>query len=68
MHPMNAFWRRRHSQRTFAIFSSWCGWLLGVLCFRFHEYKFIVDGEWRLDNTQPFMPDSLGNVNNLVYV
>lgn len=31
---------------------------------RYHQYKFIVDGEWRHDESQPFMPDPLGNVNN----
>lgn len=35
---------------------------------RYHQYKFIVDGEWRHDETQPFMPDPLGNVNNWLYV
>lgn len=37
------------------------------LC-RYHQYKFIVDGEWRHDETQPFMPDPLGNVNNWLFV
>ena len=37
------------------------------LC-RYHQYKFIVDGEWRHDDTMPFMPDPLGNVNNWLYV
>ncbi len=31
---------------------------------RYHQYKFIVDGKWRHDETAPFMPDPLGNVNN----
>lgn len=35
---------------------------------RYHQYKFIVDGEWRHDDTQPFMPDPLGNVNNWLFV
>jgi hypothetical protein len=43
-----------------------CGKLL-LIC-RYHQYKFIVDGEWRHDETQPFMPDPLGNVNNWIYV
>ncbi|KAK9804840.1 hypothetical protein WJX72_008237 [[Myrmecia] bisecta] len=34
----------------------------------YHQYKFIVDGEWRHDETQPFMPDPLGNVNNWLFV
>ncbi|KAK3266986.1 hypothetical protein CYMTET_24427 [Cymbomonas tetramitiformis] len=33
-----------------------------------HQYKFIVDGEWRHDEGQPFMPDPLGNVNNWIFV
>ena len=37
------------------------------LC-RYHQYKFIVDGEWRHDEMQPFMPDPLGNVNNWLFV
>lgn len=35
---------------------------------RYHQYKFIVDGEWRHDEAQPFMPDPLGNVNNWLFV
>mmetsp|Transcript_25163 Transcript_25163/g.44873 ORF Transcript_25163/g.44873 Transcript_25163/m.44873 type:complete len:551 (-) Transcript_25163:58-1710(-) len=34
----------------------------------YHQYKFIVDGEWRHDETQPNMPDPLGNVNNWLFV
>ncbi|CAK0784632.1 hypothetical protein CVIRNUC_007836 [Coccomyxa viridis] len=34
----------------------------------YHQYKFIVDGEWRHDEMQPFMPDPLGNVNNWLFV
>ena len=39
----------------------------GVHC-RYHQYKFIVDGDWRHDEAQPFMPDPLGNVNNWLFV
>ena len=38
------------------------------LCCRYHQYKFIVDGKWRHDETAPFMPDPLGNVNNWLFV
>ncbi len=41
--------------------------MLGPSC-RYHQYKFIVDGEWRHDEMQPFMPDPLGNVNNWLFV
>ncbi|KAK9867655.1 hypothetical protein WJX84_008764 [Apatococcus fuscideae] len=34
----------------------------------YHQYKFIVDGDWRHDEAQPFMPDPLGNVNNWLFV
>eukprot|EP00197_Chlamydomonas_leiostraca_P002761 CAMPEP_0202856964 /NCGR_PEP_ID=MMETSP1391-20130828/74_1 /ASSEMBLY_ACC=CAM_ASM_000867 /TAXON_ID=1034604 /ORGANISM="Chlamydomonas leiostraca, Strain SAG 11-49" /LENGTH=551 /DNA_ID=CAMNT_0049535697 /DNA_START=328 /DNA_END=1983 /DNA_ORIENTATION=+ len=34
----------------------------------YHQYKFIVDGKWRHDETAPFMPDPLGNVNNWLFV
>ncbi|CAD7699648.1 unnamed protein product [Ostreobium quekettii] len=34
----------------------------------YHQYKFIVDGEWRHDETAPFMADPIGNVNNWVFV
>jgi hypothetical protein len=37
-------------------------------CCSYHQYKFIVDGEWRHDESQPFMPDPLGNVNNWLFV
>ena len=40
----------------------------GARARRYHQYKFIVDGEWRHDETQPFMPDPLGNVNNWLFV
>ena len=30
----------------------------------YHQYKFIVDGEWRHDENQAFIQDPLGNVNN----
>ena len=43
-------------------------WLQGVSARRYHQYKFIVDGEWRHDEAQPFMPDPLGNVNNWLFV
>jgi len=33
-----------------------------------HQYKFIVDGEWCHDESQPYMPDPLGNVNNWIFV
>eukprot|EP01018_Ginkgo_biloba_P033493 Gb_06739 [translate_table: standard] len=33
-----------------------------------HQYKFIVDGDWRHDDQQPFMTDTLGNVNNVLFV
>eukprot|EP00894_Picocystis_sp_ML_P002728 jgi/Pico_ML_1/53245/g3821.t1 len=35
---------------------------------RYHQYKFIVDGEWRHDESQAFMPDPLGNVNNWLFI
>ncbi|KAL6758729.1 hypothetical protein V8C86DRAFT_2589662 [Haematococcus lacustris] len=34
----------------------------------YHQYKFIVDGKWRHDESAPFMPDPLGNVNNWLFV
>eukprot|EP01025_Chloroclados_australasicus_P065857 TRINITY_DN8987_c0_g2_i1.p1 TRINITY_DN8987_c0_g2~~TRINITY_DN8987_c0_g2_i1.p1 ORF type:complete len:555 (-),score=65.30 TRINITY_DN8987_c0_g2_i1:432-2096(-) len=34
----------------------------------YHQYKFIVDGDWRHDEQQPYMPDPLGNVNNWIFV
>ena len=50
---------RRRRSLFFFIFSWGC---------RYHQYKFIVDGEWRHDESQPFMPDPLGNVNNWLFV
>jgi hypothetical protein len=35
---------------------------------RYHQYKFIVDGKWMHDETAPYMPDPLGNVNNWLFV
>ncbi|GAQ87534.1 Cystathionine beta-synthase domain containing protein [Klebsormidium nitens] len=34
----------------------------------YHQYKFIVDGEWRHDDAQHSIRDPLGNVNNLLLV
>lgn len=31
-----------------------------------HEYKFIVDGEWRIAPEQPTVTDVDGNINNLL--
>ena len=53
---------------------NWSGMRTACWCYepcsryRYHQYKFIVDGEWRHDETQPFMPDPLGNVNNWLFV
>ncbi|KAH0767973.1 hypothetical protein KY285_003844 [Solanum tuberosum] len=32
----------------------------------YHQYKFIVDGEWRHDENQPFVSGSLGTVNTVL--
>eukprot|EP00850_Spirogloea_muscicola_P005578 SM000025S08473 [mRNA] locus=s25:920558:923812:- [translate_table: standard] len=34
----------------------------------YHQFKFIVDQEWRHDESQSFMPDPLSNVNNWLLV
>ena len=44
------------------------GHLNGVVVFRYHQYKFIVDSVWRHDEQAPSMPDPNGNVNNWVFV
>jgi 5'-AMP-activated protein kinase regulatory beta subunit len=31
-----------------------------------HQYKFIVDGNWRFATDQPTMRDSAGNINNFI--
>ena len=33
-----------------------------------HQYKFIIDGQWRHDHTAPTVLDNLGNVNNCIQV
>ena len=33
-----------------------------------HQYKFIVDAQWRHDHTAPTVLDSLGNVNNCITI
>jgi len=33
-----------------------------------HQYKFIIDGQWRHDHTAPTVLDNLGNVNNCITV
>jgi hypothetical protein len=38
-------------------------WVLGLTA-----TAFAVDGEWRHDESQPYMPDPLGNVNNWIFV
>lgn len=31
-----------------------------------HQYKFIVDGEWRFSPEDPTMPDINGHINNYI--
>jgi 5'-AMP-activated protein kinase regulatory beta subunit len=31
-----------------------------------HQYKFIVDGEWRFSPEDPSIPDANGNINNYI--
>jgi 5'-AMP-activated protein kinase regulatory beta subunit len=31
-----------------------------------HQYKFIVDGNWRFAGDQPTMRDNQGNINNYI--
>ena len=34
-----------------------------------HQYKFVVDGEWRLDAANPnFVPNDFGTLNSLLTV
>ena len=34
-----------------------------------YQYKFVVDGEWRLDNANPnFVPNNFGTLNSLLKV
>lgn len=34
-----------------------------------YEYKFVVDGEWKLDESNPnFAPNSLGSLNSVLVV
>ena len=33
-----------------------------------YQYKYLVDGQWCYDNTQPFVPDSFGSYNNIVEI
>ena len=34
-----------------------------------YEYKFVVDGEWKLDERNPnFAPNSLGTLNSVLHV
>jgi len=30
-----------------------------------HKFKFVVDGEWRIDEGQPMLTDKAGNINNV---
>ncbi|KAL6503415.1 AMP-activated serine/threonine-protein kinase regulatory subunit [Orobanche gracilis] len=34
----------------------------------FHQYKFVVDGEWRHDEHQPFISSNIGTVNTILLV
>lgn len=31
-----------------------------------HQYKWIIDGEWKYDGERPICRDSHGNVNNFI--
>ena len=33
-----------------------------------HQFKFVIDGEWRHDETVAHVADPMGNVNNTIYV
>lgn len=33
-----------------------------------YEYKFLVDGEWRINNDAPSIDDGFGSVNNLLSI
>lgn len=57
---------RQCHHRRYHQSSPWCT-PPACMC-RYHQYKFIVDGKWRHDETAPFMPDPLGNVNNWLFV
>lgn len=59
MHMFYSLSATLHAAKCFTAYLALC---------RYHQYKFIVDGEWRHDETQPFMPDPLGNVNNWLFV
>ncbi|KAK1282743.1 Sucrose nonfermenting 4-like protein [Acorus calamus] len=45
------------------VFQTTCNLLPG-----FHQHRFLVDGVWRCDETQPYMHDEYGNVNNFIIV
>lgn len=53
---------------TYARFVYSVPWRLLLYMCRYHQYKFIVDGKWMHDETAPYMPDPLGNVNNWLFV
>ena len=47
------------------------GWFTGYLLLkpRSYEYKFIVDGEWRVDpEREEWTPNSLGSLNSVITV
>ena len=31
-----------------------------------HQYKWVIDGEWKCDGDRPICNDVLGNVNNFI--
>lgn len=31
-----------------------------------HQYKWIIDGEWKYDGERPITRDPMGNVNNFI--
>eukprot|EP00249_Psilotum_nudum_P020274 c27632_g1_i1 orf=531-2006(+) len=48
-----------------------CSSVFQVICSLpagYHQFKFVVDGEWRYDDQQPMMKDPLGDCNNFVLV
>ncbi|KAG9397649.1 hypothetical protein J8273_0779 [Carpediemonas membranifera] len=44
-------------------------WSVGIrLPIGLHQYKYVVDNEWKYDHTKPTRSDPIGNVNNIIEI
>ena len=59
-------WKKRHRLRYDGYTSQW--FIALHLKNGVYQYKYIVDGHWRVNDKEGIKKDSAGNVNNIIYL